>query len=168
MLFRCHFVTNLTIADHNCSLENAKVPCCCTKGRTPGWLREAPRSPSSPSTLTKPSQVVCSGCCSEDSPLSLDVLFPDESWRLHVCFPSVLKGHIHLRTQGERGHGIWKYVGHSVQRYFETKCPFGMYRQAWVVFLLTYLFTFFSKKGALHFWSVCLSVYPGFRDTEKQ
>lgn len=99
VLFRCHFVTNLTISDHDCGLR-------CAKGRISGWLREALWSVSSPSTLTKPSQGVCSGCRSEDSPLSLDVLFPDESCRLHVCFPSILKGHIHLRPRGDREHGI--------------------------------------------------------------
>lgn len=98
-----------------------------------------------PNILMKPSQVVCSGCCSEDSPLTLDVLFPGKSCWLHVCFPSTLKGHIHLRPWGERDHGIWKYAGHSGQLYFETKCQFGMCRQARVVLAL--LFVYFFAKG---------------------
>lgn len=94
----------------------------------------------------KPSQVVCSGCRPEDSPLSLDVLFPGGSCRLHVCFPSTLKGHIHLRARGERDHAIWKYAGHGGQHYFETKCPFGMCKQARVVLVL--LFIYFFCEGA--------------------
>lgn len=170
----CVFQMSFGIISHHLSLSMAARKCkrasVVWKGRTPDGSMKTLSHPAAPSPLTtpltlmKPSQVVCSGCRSEDSPLSLDVLFPGESCRLHVCFPSTLKGHIHLRPRGEREHGIWKYAGHGGQRYFETKCPFGMCRQARVVLALWFIYSFFVKGTCIpritrcgsEVWRVCV------------
>lgn len=130
----------LNIIHSNGSVKTLKS--LCMKVRTPAGSMKPLSHPAAPHALMKPSQVVCSGCRSEDSPLSLDVLFPGEGCRLHVCFPSTLKGHIHLRPRGEREHGIWRYVGRGGQCYFETKCTFGMCKQARVVLTLLYIYFF--------------------------
>lgn len=129
-------------------------PICDSLRRWKGTLlyrRLAPWSPlvtQQPPALMKPTQVVCSGCRCEDSPLSLDVLFPGERCWLHVCFPSTLKSHIHLRPRGERLHAIWRYAGPGGQCYFETKCLFGVSKLATVVLVL--LFIYFLCDGCLH------------------
>lgn len=103
-----------------------------------------------PPTLMKPSQVVCSGCRSEDSPLSLDVLFPGESCRLHVCFPSALKGRIHLRPE-EKGGTVYEGMKAMVGSATLKLSAHLVFASLWGVLVLLFIYILhFICKGHLH------------------
>jgi len=93
----------------------------------PGGLREAPPPPA----LMKPSQVVCAGCRSEDSPSQCGCSFPRRelpapcllslrSQRPHSPQAPRREGARRMKVRGPRGG----------RRYFETKCLCGMCEQA--------------------------------------
>lgn len=110
--------------------EIKSVP--CFKGTTPaGFLKplSQPAAPPPPPSWS-PLRLFAQAVALQTAPLSVDVLFPGESWRLRVCFPSPLKGHIHLRARGEREAGVRRHAGRARRRYFESKRLCGTRRQA--------------------------------------
>lgn len=94
------------------------------------------------------------------------------------AFPPLSKATFTSGPAERKGSTVYESMqGRGGQRYFETKCPFGMCRQARVVLALLfiyYFFFFFSRgariplksrcgsEGLTHEWYLSVSICLGF------
>ena len=105
---------------------------CCVKGRTPGRLHEAPQSPGGAPPLSWSPLRLFAQAVALKTAHSVWMFFSQARAAGYMfAFPPLSKATFTSGPAERKGSTVYESMqGRGGQRYFETKCPFGMCRQA--------------------------------------
>lgn len=139
---------------HHLCLKKPLKSLCCMEGRTPGRLHEAPQSPGGAPPLSWSPLRLFAQAVALKTAHSVWMFFSQARAAGYMfAFPPLSKATFTSGPAERKGSTVYESMqGRGGQRYFETKCPFGMCRQARVVLalLFIYFFFFFFFSGRSH------------------